>query len=435
MYKHYPKPAIIGSGLTGLLISLALSKARVQHVLIGGPPPTNRPRLGESLNLGATIYFLAEFPELISCYYAKQFAKIITDTVVGGFDFSIQKNSTLKYHYNFWGKQALDGLIHVDRICLDAALYEKAVNHPYCIHLNTRVSQLICRPDSDHIQQIIVEDGTSLPVSHVFDATGPVRLVARQLGIPRQLFGSPQQTVYAHYHQRPDAPQSHVGAAWRHETTILRLYKERVGIDGMAWCIPLGNIVSIGVSTQQADPGLSRELLLQITGEEFSHHGVDYLNQVNDDPSIAQARMEFYIHNRASGANWLLAGAAHSQIWWMSSIGLDMAVAAARAAVPFVHRPASIRASYQHYLDPLPRLHDFWDRAITHPYGWVTIQRMQQYEREVSRFTQSRFFRELMLEKQDSLLPIAASLIFQGLNRIGYHLPIPGLAHRAQVSD
>ncbi|MCB0160353.1 MAG: hypothetical protein KDD83_19600, partial [Caldilineaceae bacterium] len=71
MSKHYPQPTIIGSGLTGLLISLALSKAQISHRVIGGPPPTGSPRLGESLNLEATIFFLKEFPELAEYYYEK----------------------------------------------------------------------------------------------------------------------------------------------------------------------------------------------------------------------------------------------------------------------------------------------------------------------------------------------------------------------------
>jgi hypothetical protein len=58
-----PQTVIIGSGLSGLLISRALAAARIDHLLIGGPPDS-APRLGESLSLEASVFafdFLEEF--------------------------------------------------------------------------------------------------------------------------------------------------------------------------------------------------------------------------------------------------------------------------------------------------------------------------------------------------------------------------------------
>jgi hypothetical protein len=58
-----PQTVIIGSGLSGLLISRALVAARIEHLLIGGPRDSS-PRLGESLSLEASVYafdFLEEF--------------------------------------------------------------------------------------------------------------------------------------------------------------------------------------------------------------------------------------------------------------------------------------------------------------------------------------------------------------------------------------
>ena len=49
------RPVIVGSSLTGLLISKSLSNHHIEHVLIGGPRPLQVPRLGESLNGRAAI--------------------------------------------------------------------------------------------------------------------------------------------------------------------------------------------------------------------------------------------------------------------------------------------------------------------------------------------------------------------------------------------
>ena len=47
-------PVVLGSGVTGLLVSASLSKAGIAHTLLGGPPPDDRPRLGESMNEGSS---------------------------------------------------------------------------------------------------------------------------------------------------------------------------------------------------------------------------------------------------------------------------------------------------------------------------------------------------------------------------------------------
>ncbi len=211
MQRHYPQPVVIGSGLTGLLISIALSKANIEHILIGGPPPSGSPRLGESLNLEATLYFLAEFPELADCYYGKEFAYIYGMDRTGIFDFSFLQDIQTRSFLSLMGKQAPPGLIHFDRVILDAAVYEKAVCSPYCTQLETRVTQINWSANANSIQQIVLQDGDVLPVSHVFDATGYVRLVARQLGIQRQMLGKTQHVVYAHYFR---SASPHPTRAW-----------------------------------------------------------------------------------------------------------------------------------------------------------------------------------------------------------------------------
>ena len=49
MPKHYPLPVIVGTDLTGLLISVRLSRAQIPHLLFGDPPGDNLPRSGQIL--------------------------------------------------------------------------------------------------------------------------------------------------------------------------------------------------------------------------------------------------------------------------------------------------------------------------------------------------------------------------------------------------
>ncbi len=55
------QPVIVGAGLSGMVISRALSKAGVPHLLLGDAP-TPAPRLGESLSLDASLALLNFFP-------------------------------------------------------------------------------------------------------------------------------------------------------------------------------------------------------------------------------------------------------------------------------------------------------------------------------------------------------------------------------------
>src|SRR5690348_839561 len=66
-----PMPVVLGSGLTGLSVSHSLSRAGVDHVLVGRRPDM-APRLGESMNLEGTLLLWEMFPELSRFFYPKR---------------------------------------------------------------------------------------------------------------------------------------------------------------------------------------------------------------------------------------------------------------------------------------------------------------------------------------------------------------------------
>ena len=426
MSKHYPQPTIIGSGLTGLLISLALTKAQISHVLIGGPPPAGSPRLGESLNLEATIYFLKEFPELADCYYEKDFANVYVGDYVGKFHFSFIRELRTKFAINFFGKEAPHTLIHFDRVRLDAALYERAVNSPYCTQLDARVAQVTCVPGSDRIERLILQDGTALPVSHVFDATGYIRVLARQLQIPRRMLGVKQHVVYAHYFRDPETMHALPDRPWHHGTNVMRLYRERDGLDVLAWCIPLGSTISVGMTVPENSPRPADEELAQRVGAAFAAYGVNFRDECVDRSRLATAKMEFYTHARGYGANWLLASAAHTQVWWPTSGGIDTSVAAANMAVPFLAQPAQMGALYDEYLQSLVRSQTLWNWGAGHRPQELSSGRMNDFAERLIWSISLRFLLSLKLERPDRLsrAPVSLSAQVWG-NEIWSRLPAP----------
>ena len=62
---------VIGSGLTGLSISHYLSRASIDHLVIGRRPDDS-PRLGESLNLEGTLLLQEAFPQLSRYFFPKR---------------------------------------------------------------------------------------------------------------------------------------------------------------------------------------------------------------------------------------------------------------------------------------------------------------------------------------------------------------------------
>lgn len=427
MKHHYPYPAIVGSGLSGLLISLALSQAKVEHLLIGGPPPTTSPRLGESLNLEATIHFLDLLPEFTEYYYQKNFTILYAGNNSAYCSLKLGDNPLISTLTKILGKTSPNGFLHIDRVGLDTAVYTKAINNPYCTHLNTLVTKVHHDPGSDRIHQIDLKDGTTRPVSHLFDATNHVRLVARQLHLPCKTISPTQEVFYTHYCMPDTLNADTERPSWMHRTSILRLYAQRDGFNGMAWCIPLGDKISIGVSTQMDDPdtaALSPEERLETVRKVYEDFGVPYGKYYTVPTRIARTPMEFYTHTRAHGANWMLAGAAYGQAWWTSSSGLDTSFAAAHAAVNFLRSPAETGRLYKEYLDELRKAQEIWDWAAFHQFSESTYGQIRNNANRLIWVLATRFLKAVSLQSSTPISTAIPTLAFSLYNyKIWAHFP------------
>ena len=434
MPSTQPKPTIIGSGVSGLLISHALSKAEIDHVLIGDPPSVGSPRLGESLGIPASVHLLTEFPDLAQFFGPKSHARAFAGDQSGGFHFDICRSPAMKLALRHWHKRCPDYALHLDRTEFDAALYAKAIASPYCAPIADRVTAVHVLPGSDKISRLDLDDTGELAVSHVFDASGHVRLLARHLSIPRRMLGVPQNVVFAHYF-KAEQDTSNGGQArrdaakqddldWRHGTTLLRLYREIDGFDGMAWCIPLGDKVSIGVSTPANGPEQTAEALLAQAQTRFAHYNVDYGDSFTVRSRVGRAKMEFYTHARACGSNWLLAAAAHSQIWWMTSSGLDWSAAAAVAAVPFLRKPAQTAQRYEAGWKSVERLHGLWGRIAEHPYRTPKDEDIRKLENELAWLVTARLAQMVHMEQEDRLSAFSSRFVSAAISaNVQRHLP------------
>jgi flavin-dependent dehydrogenase len=357
------QPVIIGSGLSGLMVSRALARAGVRHTLIGGPP-NDLPRLGESLNLEGTLGLLEFFPELTPYYLTKKLVVGYVGPYVLTCDFNVDDRPRSRRLLGLLGYTAPKGFLHLDRMGMDAALYRSAVADPLCRQLSGFVTELDYAADSDRLTTIRLADGSALQPSYVFDATNHGRLVAKATGLAFEPLSEPLRTVYTHYHASDHSaglPQ----APWEHSSNLVRLFPESDGIDALSWCIPLGHYVSIGISVWADASDLSDEQLLQHAERGYAARGLDYRSRFEEPTTTMSLTHQFFAHARGYGANWLLVGPSACQIWWMSGSGVGSGVAAAEVAARVLKDPIGMGRQYSDYVRMLVNTHRVFDWFAT----------------------------------------------------------------------
>lgn len=386
-------PVILGSGLTGLMISRSLSRKGVPHVLIGGPPGPEA-RLGESLNLEGTLGVLELCPDLLPHCTSKRFASADFGDHFFSCEFDFRQSGLTKIFFRLLGHAVPTELLHIERIRFDAALYESAVAAPQCTVVDARVAEMEYDPGSDRVETLELSDGTRLRPSSLFDATNHARLVPKRLNLGVRLLGETQRVVFTHYHLPPGADAPAAESDWMTTTHGARLYRELDGVDALTWCIPLQGYVSVGISLEAGTNDLPDEALLEIAKEAFARRGIRYRETFSETSAVKALNFRNFIHDRAYGENWLLAGPTFCQVWWMAGAGVGSSFTAAQIAPQFLHSPQKVGRLYQNYLSTLLVTHDSFD--------WMTSIRRDQLSIELIRdrtdsFIRSNLFRLLKL--------------------------------------
>ncbi|MSP60833.1 MAG: hypothetical protein EXR72_10920 [Myxococcales bacterium] len=367
-------PVVLGSSLSGLLVSLSLSRAGIEHVLIGGGEPAAIPRLGEALTDGASPelwrLFGREFPE---CFFHKSHISILDGhfaTLIHLADPLRGKKRVAKFapaqgkpRYPWFG----EALFHLDRIAFDRAVYRKALAEPCCRFVTTRVSHLEFDAASDAVIRIDFSDGPPIErPRYVFDATGGMSLVARAARLAETPLGPAQRVVFTHFRRADAEPRP--PEWWRHGTNLLRLDRDFDGLDAMAWLIPIGRTLSVGMSLDaEGEHGADdRGDLMARLDEAFRRRGLDYRPLYPDQQPIQDLRHRYSVRQRASGRNWLLVGGSFITIWFPSSTGLWTATAAAALAPRLLDRP-DLGVWYEKTMRGLIPLHHVWDGLVRGP--------------------------------------------------------------------
>ncbi len=374
MAERQAQPVIMGSSMTGLLVSYTLSKNHIPHILIGSGVPPNTPRLGESMNECASTELWRLFgDELIDYFHVKSHISLLNGPFAT-MAYLAEPKRRLQQKFdmnggtwtgNYVGFMA-DLLMHVDRAEFDRAVYERVRAESACTFIEAQVAGIQYDVASDAVVGLTLSDGTVIEnPKYVFDCTGPRCLVGEAAGVGTEVLSDRQRVVWTHYM----AEQQSVAEPdwWSYGTNLLRLEESIDGIDGISWLIPLGDKISVGISADNdryGDAKMNGARVLELLAEAYARRGVNYLSSFPDVHPAIDMNHQYSIRDRAYGANWLLAGGGFVQIWFPSSAGLWTTTAASELAPKLIESPLEVGAEYERMMRNLLKFHDHLERMI-----------------------------------------------------------------------
>lgn len=383
LFARESMPVIIGTGITGMAISRSLSKKKIKHLAIGTPPHPSRPKLGESINGEGSLDLEELFPEFSQYCFPKKNIVFYTGNLVTRCDLDTSMNSIFSAFFKLTGFKEFKHLFHVDRIGFDLALFESVTQNEHCRFLEQKVTDIIYDRDRDEIQKLVLDDGSIIHPSFVFDATNHVRLLPKKLEIPCHFFSQKQRIFFTHY-RRPNSQfccsdRQDKTASWSHSTNLLKLCQELDGIEGMAWCIPLGSYVSVGMSINAEKYDLSDREAIALLDRAYKQRGIDYRQDYAQETEIISVQNQYFKHERAGGTNWPLAGGTYSQVWFPTGSGVATSLYTARFADRFLKSPQKTRQQYEHFMSQFLPSHDVHEQIITRDIENFTYQQMYRW--------------------------------------------------------
>ncbi len=325
----------------------------------------------------APMVLLKAFPELRHCLYEKKFGVVHAGKYEVRLDFS---------HPSLWAMKPFLKLVagidftyplQIDRVALDQALFEKALLSPYCAHLESAVVEVDYDAAADSVRRIVLDDGSEIATSHLFDASGQRTVLANLLDLSRQQIDEPYFLVQAYYGVERDSVRP-ARQPWQDELNIVRLYREQNGIDGIATLIPLGDRLSLRVSAPlsqartaagsdaESKEIISPEALLALAQAALQRKGFHYGDLYPEQLVVHSEIDDQYMMDRAYGANWLLTGMAYCNTLVTTAISADTACEALHIGPGFLKNPAQMGALYQHYMNYYTTMHQSWHTLATH---------------------------------------------------------------------
>ena len=364
-------PVIIGAGLSGMAISDWLTRAQIEHIMIGAEP-NNLPRLGESIDPAGTLELFKYYPEYDEFYYRKKWISVFLGKYATTCNFGQNFNRVVGL--KVLGFRSPEEFIHLDRVGFDAAFYDRIMASPHVQRIEALVDHLEYDEATDTIEEIHLDNGEVLKPRYIYDCTNHVRLLGRALNIPLKTISEPQRVVFDHYRAEGDAPLCDtMDIDWLHATNILRLYEDLDGINGLSWLIPLGSYVSVGISMPRDDNDCPDEEVLDLLAQAYARRGLPYRELFpNCTKMMSIPYQQYFFYDRAYGKNWLLAGPSYGQVWFPSASGVGAALVAGRIAARIIDSPQEVGQLYQDYIIGLQESHYIFDRMIKKHYSELT---------------------------------------------------------------
>ncbi len=357
-------PVIVGTGLTGCAISRSLARSGVRHLLIGPAAEGEGARLGESLNLEGSLDIVDYFPELSEGFLAKTAVIAHVGERRVRCDLNMKRGAASALFYRLLGySEPPDAFLHIDRNGFDAAVFASVTGDPHCQHVDALVEEVDHDAGEDRVRRLRLSDGREVVPIAVFDATNHVRAVARHLGLELELIGPAQRSVYGHYDYAGE--RSCDDSLW-HATHVVRLGRAEDGVDGLAWYIPLKGMASIGLGVDRvegsAEASLGDAELMGRVVAALERRGV-----IPEGAFVPPAQLRsvpyyrHFLHSRAYGRNWMLAGGTFCLMWFAASAGISSGFTAANVAPHFLRDPEAFGPGYEALLRGLQAPHGVFE--------------------------------------------------------------------------
>ncbi|MET0323078.1 MAG: phosphopantetheine-binding protein [Duganella sp.] len=359
-------PVIIGGGIGGMLISRALCRKHIRHVLVGSPQLGDTPKLGESMTEACTIEFTQDFEGYDRYLFAKNYTPFFMGDIVAGLRFDFFGTMA-----SLFLEKAPRAFIHVDRIGFDQALYDEVSAAEECYWIDDLVTDVDYEKDSDRLQLLKLKNGTTIRPSYAWDCTNHIRLLGRKLDIPFQNFDQPRQVIFTHYMQKDCEDLCHrADLPWMHATTLLRAETEFDQLNGVSWFIPLGKYVSVGISMAPEDIGdRNPEEIITALTKAYKNRGIDYSREFARRKEIVSVPSQHFMYERFYGANWAMVGGCAASTWFTSGSQISMLACMAAMADRIVEQPQVYGEHYSRHVRGFAKTQRIYDTLLTSGIG------------------------------------------------------------------
>lgn len=360
-------PVIIGGGIGGMLISRALIKKKIRHVLIGSSQLGDTPKLGESMTEACTIEFTQDFPGYEKYLFAKEFTPFFMGNIVAGlrFDFFGTMASL------FLDENIPKAFIHVDRIGFDQALYDEVSRAQECYWIEELVEDVDYDRATDRVELVRLKSGVTIKPLFAWDCTNHIRLFGKKLEIPYKNFDAPRQVIFTHYYEKDCKDLCHrKDLPWMHATTLLRADERIDNLKGVSWFIPLGSYVSVGISMEPKDIGdRNPEEIITALTKAYQNRGVDYSKHFSRRKEIVSVPSQHFMYDRFYGANWAMVGGCAASTWFTSGSQISMLACMASMADKIIAEPEVYGEHYSRHVRGFARTQTIYDTLLSSDIG------------------------------------------------------------------